>query len=144
MKKIIITLSLMVAVLAQSFATEPGVTASTQKAFESQFARAKDVSWSQSGEFVIASFTQYGKKLYAYYNQSSELVVVAEPITLQALPAEMFVSLVEGHPDYIVSEVYKMKSDDGVRYHAVIENAKEKVFVNNSGEGWSITKKTKK
>lgn len=144
MKKIVITLSLMLAAIAQSFAADPNVSASLKKEFESRFARAKEVSWSQAGGFSVASFTQYGKKLFAYFNSNNELVVVAEPITMQMLPEEAFASLVEDHADYTIVEVYKMKSDDGVRYHAVLENGKEKMIVESGGETWMVAKRTKK
>jgi hypothetical protein len=144
MKKIVITLSLMLAVIAQSFAADPTVSASLQKEFEARFARAKDVSWSQAEGFSVAAFTQYGKKLFAYFNSSNELVVVAEPINLQMLPEEALASLVEEHPDYTIAEVYKMRSDDGVRYHAVLKNEKEKVFVTSTGKQWAVAKRIKK
>jgi hypothetical protein len=144
MKKIIIILSLFIVSINQSFATEPNVSSAIVKEFELRFNRAKDVSWSVTHDFVVASFTQYGKKLSAYFNQSAQLVVVAEPITVQLLPAELFISLVENHPTHTISEVFKMKSDEGVRYYAVLETKSEKLYVNNNGNEWSIAKKIKK
>jgi hypothetical protein len=37
-----------------------------------------------------------------------------------------------------------MKSDEGVRYYAVLETKSEKLYVNNNGNEWSIAKKIKK
>lgn len=144
MKQVIIILAFLAMALSKSFAADPAVSNDVLKSFQSTFSAAKEVSWSQAEGFYIASFFLNGKKKYAYYNQSGELVVVVEPITMNQLSVELQADIIEQFSYAYVREVYKMKDNSGVRYYAVLETEKEKLIVNATGDVWEVAKKSKK
>ena len=143
MKQVILILSLITLTFCKSFASDP-VSTLVQKNFNAKFSGATDVSWSQANGYAVAAFSQDGKRKYAYYNQSADLVVVAEAIQLQQLSEDQRSNLDENFSDYTVKEAYKMKNEDGIRYYLVLENKKESIILNGVSAEWEIVKRTKK
>jgi len=144
MKQVIIILGFLFITAGKSIAADPSVSSEVLKSFQTTFAAAKEVSWSQAEGFYIASFQLNGKKKHAYYNQSAELVVVAEPISMNQLTDELQANISERFSHAFVREVYKLKDNAGIRYYAVLETEKEKIIVNASGDVWEVAKRSKK
>lgn len=141
MKQVILILSLFVLAITKSFAADP-VSSAVEKTFQSKFAGATDVKWSEANGYTVANFVQEGKKKFAYFTSGGELVVVAEPI--HQLSADQQESLEESFRGYTITEAYKMKSNEGTRFYLVIENQKESLILNNTAGGWEVVKRNKK
>ena len=144
MKQVLIVLSILVMAFSKSVAADPSVSNEVMKSFQAAFATAKEVSWSQADGFYVVSFQLNGKKKYAYYNQSAELVVVAEPINIHQLTDELQADIIQRFTNAHLRELYKMKDSSGIRYYAVLETEKDKIIVNAIDDVWKVAKRTRK
>jgi hypothetical protein len=142
MKRILFVLGLSLFIFGSAFATDVPVTAVTLRSFEINFRGAKDVSWSESEKFSIARFTLEGKTKYAYFDAAGDLVVVAEPITLNELSDVQKANLYKNFEAYTITDLYKMVNEEGTRYFAVVENKNKQLILSNTSGKW-MTEQTK-
>ena len=114
------------------------------QSFYGSFTDAEDVSWEKAGRLTVANFISQGKKKFAYFNESAELVVLAEPISVDQLPEELRNSFQQKFGKQTLSDFFLLKDAQGISYHAVFETAKDKLFVKSAGRSWDVEKHVKK
>jgi hypothetical protein len=83
MKKTILGLALSLLIGTASFANnDETINQKAEQSFKKEFVQAKDVSWQKSGDLVKATFTLNDRVLFAYYNETGDLVAITRNITI--------------------------------------------------------------
>ncbi|HXB29708.1 MAG TPA: hypothetical protein VNW49_07810 [Puia sp.] len=155
MKKRILLLSIaLVSFTAFSFASVTPTATSVAPAsisknvinsFNREFANASNIQWEINANFVKAQFNVNDMVLFAYFNNSGELIAVTRFISPNQLPLELLTSLKKANSNYWVSDLFEIQTETGTSYFATLENADQKVVLKSEGiNGWQTFQKEKK
>jgi hypothetical protein len=146
MKKAILGLALSLLIGTASFANnDETINQKAEQSFKKEFVHAKDVSWQKSGDLVKATFTLNERVLFAYYNETGDLVAITRNITTDQLPIALLASLKKNYSEYWVSDLFEMVSGGQSNYYITLENADHKVVLKSDDfANWSTFKKEKK
>jgi hypothetical protein len=146
MKRTIFALALSLVLGSASFANnDESINERAAQSFKKEFAQAKDVSWQKSGDMIRATFTLNERVLFAYYNQSGDLMAITRNITTDQLPIALQASLRKNYADYWVSDLFEMVSGGQTSYYVTLENADHKVVLKSEDFGsWATYRKEKK
>lgn len=144
MKQIFILLCFVAFSATKIQARETPIPSVILHSFYAKFAEASNVSWEQADGFTVASFTFYGAKKYAYYNEANELIVTADPISADQLPGELEANLTNLLRHYTVTEIFRMQTANGTSYSAIVESAKRKLYLKSFADAWEVTKSVRK
>lgn len=146
MKKILLALTMMVTIgMSAAFAGEGEVSKRVLNAFQSEFNKAQDVSWSTGNNFYKAEFTMNGQRVFAYYSLEGDLLGVARFISPLQLPLRPLTQLKNDYSDYWVSDLFEVNNEDGTQYYVTLEKSDEmKILVSIDGSSWSVYSQKKK
>jgi len=147
MKKRILFLSIaLVSLTAFSYAADaPDISKNVISSFNAQFSNARDIKWENQPNFIKAQFTINDMVLFAYFNNSGELLAVTRFISPNQLPLEILTSLKKTYTGYWVSDLFEIQTEDGTSYYATIENGDQIVVLKSAGtSGWMVFQKVKK
>jgi hypothetical protein len=147
MKKRILLLSIaLVSFTAFSFAADaPAISKNVMSSFSKQFSNARDIKWENQANFVKAQFTVNDMVLFAYYNNSGDLIAVTRFISPNQLPLTLLSSLRKQHDGYWISDLFEIQTESGTSYYATLENADQVLIVKSEGiSGWNTFQKVKK
>ncbi len=146
MKRTIFALALSLVLGSASFANnDESINEKAAQSFKKEFAQAKDVSWQKTGDMIRATFTLNERVLFAYYNQSGDLMAITRNITTDQLPIALQTSLRKNYADYWVSDLFEMVSGGQTSYYITVENADHKVVLKSEDFGnWATYRKEKK
>lgn len=147
MKKTILLLSIvLVSFTAFSFAADaPVISKNVISSFNKQFSNARDIKWELQANFVKAQFSINDMVLFAYFNNSGELIAVTRFISPSQLPLEILTSLKKSYAEYWVSDLFEIQTESGTSYYATIENAIQVIVLKSEGtSGWQTFQREKK
>jgi hypothetical protein len=149
MKKRILLLSIvLVSFTAFSFAADAPVSVSKNviSSFNKQFINARDIKWESHADFVKAQFSVNDIVLYAYFNQSGDLIAITRFISPSQLPLVLLNSLKKQYSSgYWVSDLFEIETEAGTSYYANFESADQTVILKSDGiSGWNTFQKEKK
>jgi hypothetical protein len=146
MKRTIFTLALSLILGTASFANnDESINQRAEQSFKKEFAQAKDVSWQKAGDMVKATFTLNERVLFAYYNESGDLIAITRNITPDQLPITLVTSLRKNYAGYWVSDLFEMVSGGQTNYYITVENADHKIVLKSEDFGsWTSYRKEKK
>ena len=146
MKRTIFALALSLVLGSASFANnDESINEKAAQSFKKEFAQAKDVSWQKTGDMIRATFTLNERVLFAYYNQSGDLMAITRNITTDQLPIALQTLLRKNYTEYWVSDLFEMVSGGQTSYYITVENADHKVVLKSEDFGsWSTYRKEKK
>jgi hypothetical protein len=150
MKKIIVTLVIAVSSISAFASTTPAANAENvnQKildAFNNEFTTAKEVAWSSSSDgYYKATFMYNERYVFAYYNETGELLGVTRFISPLDLPLALQNNLRKNYESYWVSDLFEAVKGDETNYYITVENADCKIVLKSSGNSWTSFSKTKK
>ena len=144
MKKIILTLAVALSTVC-SFAGEVNVSSRVLDAFKSEFASAKEVTWTAGSNYYKAAFVFNNQHVFAFYNMDGELMGMTRNITSLDLPINLQVDLKKGYSNYWISDLFEVSNGDGTSYYITLENAGTKIILKStSSEDWSVYQKITK
>jgi sensor domain CHASE-containing protein len=144
MTKILLMLAITISTMS-AFASETEIDAKVLEAFKTEFAAAKEVSWSEAADHYKAEFTFNGQHVKAYYSKEGELLGLTRYITSIDLPLSLQTSLKKTYSDFWISDLFEATKDNGTTYYITLEDADTQVVMKASaGESWSVYKKIKK
>ena len=69
-------------------------------AFESDFSKARQVSWEKASDFYFASFTLNGVNVDAAYTEEGELVGTSRRISAEQMPLSISLAIAEKYAGY--------------------------------------------
>jgi hypothetical protein len=115
------------------------------KAFNNDFASAKNAVWEQSKDLTKVTFTFGEQVMFAFYNNSGELQAVTRNILSNQLPLSLLTELKKEYNGFWISNLFEMASDDQTSYYVTLENADKTLVLKSVGvNNWSVYSKTKK
>jgi len=146
MKKKILLLSIaLVSLTAFSFAADaPAISKNVISSFNKQFANARDIQWDNRADYIKAQFSMNDMVLFAYFNNSGELLAITRFISPNQLPLELLRS-VKKINGFWISDLFEIQTEAGTSYYATLENADQVIILKSEGtNGWNIFQKEKK
>jgi hypothetical protein len=147
MKKKILFLSIaLISITAFSFAADaPGISKNVVSSFNREFANARDIQWENKADFIKARFTINEKVLFAYFNNSGELIAVTRFISPRELSVPLLTSLKKEFTGYWISDLFEIQTESGTDHYATLENADHILVLKSEGNGnWIIFQKENK
>jgi len=118
MKKLFITTAIAAMFSASVFAdgtktaaTKINVSYTVVNEFNTNFADAKNVTWSVNNDFQKASFILNGVKTTAFYNMQGEFVAVTMNIDVKAIPAKASADIADKYKGYSVEGVIVVQNN---------------------------------
>jgi hypothetical protein len=136
---------MMIAGLSQAAAVKPiDVNRKVVTAFYSVFNQAKNVSWRESANFVVAEFSLNNQVMYAYYKRDGSFIGIIRHLLTTDLPYNLKKSLRKNYSDYWVTDLFKLETGQGTAYYVNLENGTETVLLNtNEYNVWTTYKITR-
>lgn len=147
MKNLLIASALFIASFSNqlAFANTGKENPAVQQTFASNFAAAKNVSWTMSDNVYKATFTYNGQVVSAFYGLDGTQLALSRNITSSQLPITLQAELKKNYDQYWISDLFEMTDATGLNYYITIETADTKlVLKSESTYNWSTFQKTKK
>lgn len=130
-----------------SFAMDgDNVTAKVKAAFETDFSKAKQVSWEKISDFYFASFQLNEISIDAAYNEDGELVGTSRKIASAQIPLAVSLELAKKYSEYTISEhAYELSFEGQTSYYITAGNSKQALSLKCYSNGdIEVNSKTKK
>ena len=151
MKKMIVTLAIAVTSLG-AFAGSPlinsnedDVNSRVLNAFKTEFNTAKEVEWTVTSDYYRATFVYNDKHVFAYYNESGELLGLTRYLSSTDLPISLQTKLKKNYDGYWISDLFEVAKNDSTAYYITLENADTKLVLRSTdSSNWSAYTKVKK
>ena len=144
MKKMILTLAIAVTTMT-AFAGEEDVNPKVLTAFKTEFNTAKEVEWTVGSNYYRATFVYNEKHVFAYYNESGELLGLTRYLASYDLPISLQTNLKKSYQGYWISDLFEVAKNDGTAYYLTLESADTKLVLKSSdSSNWTVYSKTKK
>jgi len=153
MKKMILTLAIAVTTASafagspftKSFNGDEDVNARVLNAFKSEFNAAKEVEWTVGSNYYRATFVYNEKHVFAYYNESGELLGLTRYLSSMDLPISLQAKLKKNYDGYWISDLFEVAKSDGTSYYITLENADTKIVLKSTdSSNWNAYTKVKK
>lgn len=86
-----------------------------------------------------------GQVMFAYYNNSGEMLAITRNIVSSQLPISLFSELKQDYAQYWITDLFEMVNGNETSYYVTVENA-DAVVVLKSVDGlhWDLFRKEKK
>ena len=143
MKKMILILAIAVSTLS-AFATDANVNQQVLDAFKTEFSTAKEVEWSVAANYYKATFNYNGKYVFAFYNETGELLGLTRYMSPSDLPLSLQNNLKKSYENFWVSDLFEVSKNESTNYYITLENADTKITLKSSGNKWESYAKIKK
>jgi len=147
MKKLITAVVLSTVLLVNAaFANKTeNVNYKVENAFNTEFNRAKEVSWQKTDNFYRASFKMNDEVMTAYFTPDGELMGVIRNLLSTQLPINLQTSLKKEYDGYWITELFECAKSDSDSYFVTLHNADQVVTLQSiDGTSWSVYNKAKK
>jgi len=147
MKKLITAVVLSTVLLVNAaFANKTeNVSYKVENAFNTEFNRAKEVSWQKTDNFYRASFKMNDEVMTAYFTPDGELMGVIRNLLSTQLPINLQTSLKKEYDGYWITELFECAKSDSDSYFVTLHNADQVVTLQSiDGTSWSVYNKAKK
>ena len=144
MKKVFVAIAMVFSSVAYSFAGETEIDQKLINVFRAEFAGAQDATWEAHSNFYQVSFTQEGKKFFAFYSKSRNLIGLAHYVLSTDLPGHLQAQLRHSYADYWIADLFELKNDEGNSYYVTLQNAHGKIVLESKElNSWEVFRKYK-
>lgn len=146
MKKILVLMLVTAAVgFSTAQANEKNVPRNILAAFENKFSEAEQVTWVVTEKFYQAAFTLNQQRIFAIFNEHSELVSMKRHVSPLQLPLALIARLRNDYSGFWITDVSEIHNYEGTQYFSRIENANEILLLKsiNGNEWFSLEKQDK-
>jgi len=134
MKKIILSIAILLALTGTSFAkTTTKINERVFASFKNDFHQASDVKWDVTSSYIMATFQLDRDIMYAYYDFQGNLIGLVHNILTSSLPVRLQKDIKKHYANYWVSELFQVTNDDGVYYYIQLKNADETIVLSTEG-----------
>lgn len=144
MKKLFLSLfSMFTIATAIAFTnTDPGINEQVQESFKKEFAGAELVKWTNTGDYVKATFILRGYRTEAYFTQKGQLEGSVRSLFYNQLPLAVMTSLDKRFGNADVFDVNEITNSSGTTYRITLESKGRKYLakVNTAGNLTDIQK----
>jgi hypothetical protein len=138
MKKSILSIAIVLAVIGTAFGKHPStVTQRAAASFQNDFRQASEVSWAETNNYVLATFSMNRETMFAYYDFQGNLIGLVHHILTTSLPENLKADIKKHYGGYWVSELFQITNEQGVYYYIQLQNADETIVLSTEGtNGW--------
>ena len=138
MKKIILSIAILLALTGTSFAkSTTKIDERVYASFKNDFHQATEVKWEVTSSYILATFQLDKDILYAYYDFQGNMIGLVRNILTTSLPAHLQKEIKKHYANYWVSELFQVTSEEGVYYYIQLKNADETIVLSTEGtNGW--------
>lgn len=144
MKKILISLVMVLTAAASAFAGDETIDQRITKAFNREFAVAKDARWTVENDVYKVSFSYYDRNISAIYDKKGHLLGVIRYMLSTELPYHLQKELKEYYNDYWAINLFELSKENSTSYHVVLKNAKETIIISSNDENnWEMFHQSK-
>jgi hypothetical protein len=112
--------------------------------FKRNFRNAQMMSTETHEAFTKVTFKMNDVIMFAFYNNSGELLAVTRNITSSQLPMELLLSLKNDYSAYWITELFEFTGDDTNCYYVSLESADAKVTLRSNGDYWEVYSSARK
>ncbi len=144
-KKFVTILALVMLTITTAFANETSVSKDALAIFTATFTKATDVKWEMSGNYYKASFQINGHSLNTLLSEQGEIIAVYRNIVSTELPLYLQGAIYKNYSKFWIADLAEYAINGETRYYLTLENADEKIIMENVGTyDWSTVKKIDK
>jgi hypothetical protein len=144
MKKIFLLFAIAASSLT-AFAGEKDIDPKVLKSFKGEFAAAREVTWTATGDYYKAEFIFNEQHVTAYYGIDGELMGLSRHITSFDLPLNLQADIKKSYSEYWITDLIEVTKSNSTTYYITIEDADTQFVLKASGgESWTEYKKVKK
>jgi hypothetical protein len=138
MKKLILSLAVVLALFSTAFAKIPdGAKDRAAAAFHKDFYKASELNWTVVNNHVRVTFTLDNETMFAYYDFQGNMIGLVHHIVSSKLPENLKKELQKHYSNYWVTELFKVTTEEGENYYIQLTNADETIVLNTQdGYGW--------
>jgi hypothetical protein len=138
MKKLILSIAVLLALTCTSFAKSPaGINDRVFASFQKEFYKASEVKWAVTNNYAMATFQLDKEVLFAYYDFQGNLVGLVHHMLTSDLPADLRREIKRHYANFWVSSLFQVTNEDGISYFIQLKNADESIVLSSDGtNGW--------
>lgn len=141
MKRIILSMAVMLTLGATAaFAGSEG-NKKAQQVFQEEFKGAEQVKWTEVNEFSKANFVLAGHRTEAWFSADGELIGTIRDIFYNQLPVVVMRSLDKEFPGADIIDLREVNGQKGTRYNLTIEREGKKFKVSVAADGDIVEQK---
>jgi hypothetical protein len=141
-KKFLTLMAFAILTITSAFAGGNDINKNALNTFAESFAKATNVKWEKNENYYKASFQLNGESLNALLSEEGEIIAVSRNILSTGLPIGLQTSLGKDFSVYWISELTEYAVGNETIYFITVENADEKIILENVGTyDWTVTKK---
>ena len=148
MKKLILSIVVLLTVVAQSFAADSArENEKAARTLKKEFADATHVTWAKvaNSDLLQAHFLINKERYCAYFDEDGQLVATGGFLNFYNLPMLINRLLREKYQSYVVVEAFEMVNRGETTYVLTIENQTRRIVLQTYDNGLTtVVKKTKK
>ena len=124
MKKIMLTIAGMIALVATSFAERDNIDAAVLNIFKVLINSGK-AEWSKKNDYNKRTVMFSGHEISVYYIAEYSLVGLSYRLNVSDLPQEVLNCIKKRYSDQVIQDALMFMDDDGhITYYAVVKNSK--------------------
>ena len=112
--------------------------------FKKNFRNAELLNTETHQAFTKLTFKMNDVIMFAFYNNSGELMAVTRNIVSSQLPMSLLMSLKSDYNGYWITELFEFSGDGLNSYYVSLENADSKVVLRSNGDTWEEYSSKKK
>jgi len=136
MKKILVTIAVVVLGISSTFAKETStIDPRIISAFEKEFSFAQNVKWQTKDDLIQVSFLVNDQAITAWYNSDAELVITAKNILYRQLPISVIRALDKEYPGASFFGVIEVIRNNEVHYQVTVETKKKTLVIKTTPTG---------
>jgi hypothetical protein len=135
MKRIILSMSLLLTLGATAVIAGQGTDPVTEKAFKKEFRGAEHVKWSREDGYDKATFVLGGHRTIAWFGTTGELLGTVRDILYDQLPLAVVSSLDKRFGDAAILDMREIANSMGTRYKLTLEYKSRKYNVSLFSDG---------
>ncbi len=130
MKKLMIAALLVATIGTSAFAMDvKNLNYKVRNNFETNFIGAKNVSWSESSEYIKASFELNGEMVEAFYGNDGESIGTSRKVEFKTLPLSAISKIKAKYSTYTVNEVIEFdRNSEKNFYVSLVDGDKKQIL----------------
>ncbi|HEY4935296.1 MAG TPA: hypothetical protein VII44_01875 [Puia sp.] len=134
MKKVILSIAILLALTGTSFANNTGnINERAIASFQMEFRQASEVEWAVTNDYIMATFQMDKQVLFAYYDFQGNLIGLVHHMLTNCLPVYLQKDIKKHYGNYWVTELFQITGEEGVYYYIQLKNADETIVLSTEG-----------
>ena len=130
--------------VSTSFAANTTDNRGVNASFRKDFKQAELLATDAGKDYTKFTFKINGAVLYAFYNESGELLALTHNIKSSELPINLLMQINRDHSNYWISDCFEMDANGSTSYYITLENADTKLTLHSTENTWETYSKTTK